>query len=1360
MMRTDPPGDGTQASKWFTADIADGWDAGATEKGTPGSSNYTAGPLDHFDIDIITNQKVGVAFPITVTAKDASGVTVFIFNGTVDISDLTGTVTPTVSGNFSSGSWTDNVTISQEKTGDVITVTNSNGTETGLSNNFDVTVAPGAGNVVINELMWMGSTSSTADEWIELKNTTNNTIDLSGWQLTRKSGGNETQMLEIPSGTISANGYFLISNNNETNSQIAVTPDLVETAVSLANNQLQIKLYDGQWDGNGNLLDTADDGIGAAAAGDNTNKYSMMRTDPPGDGTLGTNWFTADKAFGWDASATELGTPGFSNDGLDFGDLPPSHSLTTSINNGARHNIGNLYLGTAIDSEIDGQESSDAGRTATDGDDGNGSDDENGVTVNGDWKDGTDGGAVDVTVSSGSGYLSAWIDWDNNNNFTDAGDQVLNMNPVVAGAQTIQFDVPDGAIATNNTYDRFARFRLVPDNGEPLTLTGLFNNGEVEDYYLQFIGVVHAAPTVTTDAATTVGTTGATLNGTVNANNSSTTVTFEYGLDTNYSTTVTADQSPVTGNTNTAVSKSITGLTSNTTYHYRAVGQNAGGTTNGSDKTFTTGIAAPTVTTNAASAVGTTNATLNGTVNGNNASTTVTFEYGTDTSYGTTVTADQSPVTGSTNTAVSKAITGLTNNTTYHYRAVGQNAGGNTNGSDKTFTTGIAAPTVTTNAASAVGTTDATLNGTVNGNNASTTVTFEYGTTTAYGTTVTADQSPVTGNSNMAVSKAVTGLIPNTTYHYRAVGQNAGGTTNGADMTFTTGTAAPTVTTDAASAVGTTNATLNGTVNGNNASTTVTFQYGTTTAYGTTVTADQSPVTGSTNTVVNKVITGLTNNITYHYRAVGQNAAGTNYGADMTFTTGTAAPEIDVQRPAGNSIADGGPDNLGSVSFSNSVTYTIDNTTGSAQLNVTSVKITGETNCSNFSHTTMPINIAAGITATLDVSFDVNAAGAFSFDLKIYSNDSDENPYDIAVSGTVADTDNDGVSDADEGVGDRDGDGIPNNEDYDPTGYFYDEDDGKIIAGGQITVIGPGAITMVQDGSSGYYQFLTDGTAGIYTIAVTLPPGYVWSTSCLVTTGALNPPALPNPYVLGNGENGNSGYLTSNACTQFYLQFDLEPGDPFIFNNNFPLNNLQPINIVLSSFTAVVENNSVLLNWETETEPNNAGFYVLRSLQENSDYIKINPSLIPAQGDAFTGAIYAYTDLPGETGTFYYKLQSISLQGDSVSFGPITVSVSSIDIKRNIIPGEYFLSQNYPNPFNPETIIEYGLPKAEQVVINIYDLNGQQVRNLVSQQQSAGNYLVKWNGRDNNGNKVVSGLYFYYFKAGSFSRTLKMILIK
>jgi hypothetical protein len=296
---------------------------------------------------------------------------------------------------------------------------------------------------------------------------------------------------------------------------------------------------------------------------------------------------------------------------------------------------------------------------------------------------------------------------------------------------------------------------------------------------------------VVTDAATSVTSRGATLNGTVNANNSSTTVTFEYGLDTSYGSTVTAAQSPLTSCSDTAVSAAITGLTPNTLYHYRAVGVSAQGTLHGNDQTFTTSAAVPpTVMTNAATSVTVSDATLNGMVNANDYDTTVTFQYGLTTGYGSTITATQSPVTGSSDTAVSATITGLTPNTLYHYRVVGVSAQGTTNGNDQTFTTSAAVPTVMTNAAIPVTTNSETVNGMVNANGYDTTVTFQYGLTTGYGSTITATQSPVTGSSDTAVSATITGLIPNTLYHYRVVGVSAQGTTNGNDQTFTTCSAA------------------------------------------------------------------------------------------------------------------------------------------------------------------------------------------------------------------------------------------------------------------------------------------------------------------------------------------------------------------------------------------------------------------------------------------------------------------------------------------------------------------------------------------------------------------------------------------
>jgi uncharacterized protein (TIGR02145 family) len=303
--------------------------------------------------------------------------------------------------------------------------------------------------------------------------------------------------------------------------------------------------------------------------------------------------------------------------------------------------------------------------------------------------------------------------------------------------------------------------------------------------------------TIQTSSATTLSATNltvnsATLNGSVNANNLSTTVTFEYGLTTAYGSNITAAQSPVTGNTNTAVSANITGLVSGSLYHFRVKAVNTAGPVDGSDMTFTT-LEVPTAVTTAVSAVTNNSATINGTVNAKNSSATVTFEYGLTTAYGTSITAIQSPVSGNTNTSVSANLTGLAQGTTYHYKVKAISAGGSAEGTDQTFITGQP-PTATTTNATAVSSTGATLNGTVNANNLSTTVTFEYGTTTSYGTTVNASQSPVSGNTSIGVSAVITGLSPSTIYHFRVKCNSTGGAIDGNDQTFITSATLTTVT--------------------------------------------------------------------------------------------------------------------------------------------------------------------------------------------------------------------------------------------------------------------------------------------------------------------------------------------------------------------------------------------------------------------------------------------------------------------------------------------------------------------------------------------------------------------------------------
>lgn len=169
-------------------------------------------------------------------------------------------------------------------------------------------------DVVINELMWMGSTNSAADEWIELRNTTNAPIDLTGWQLTHAATSSGT--LTIPSGkTIAANGLFLISNFAQTdaNSILNVAPDWVSTSVSLSNTCSSIDLMDS--------LNVVFDTMGCAGssylAGTNTTvKAAMERNVAVAAGTVAGSWHASVGFVNLDANAApnNFATPALAND--------------------------------------------------------------------------------------------------------------------------------------------------------------------------------------------------------------------------------------------------------------------------------------------------------------------------------------------------------------------------------------------------------------------------------------------------------------------------------------------------------------------------------------------------------------------------------------------------------------------------------------------------------------------------------------------------------------------------------------------------------------------------------------------------------------------------------------------------------------------------------------------------------------------------------------------------------------------------------------------------------------------------------------------------------------------------------------
>jgi hypothetical protein len=94
------------------------------------------------------------------------------------------------------------------------------------------------------------------------------------------------------------------------------------------------------------------------------------------------------------------------------------------------------------------------------------------------------------------------------------------------------------------------------------------------------------------------------------------------------------------------------------------------------------------------------------------------------------------------------------------------------------------------------------------------------------------------------------------------------------------------------------------------------------------------------------------------------------------------------------------------------------------------------------------------------------------------------------------------------------------------------------------------------------------------------------------------------------------------------------------------------------------------------------------------------------------------------------------------------------------IPEKYALFQNYPNPFNPETEIRYEIPEPNYLTLKIFNALGHEIRILVDEEKQPGSYIVRWDGKDNFGKPVSSGLYFYTLRAGEFSETRKALLLR
>jgi hypothetical protein len=193
--------------------------------------------------------------------------------------------------------------------------------------------------------------------------------------------------------------------------------------------------------------------------------------------------------------------------------------------------------------------------------------------------------------------------------------------------------------------------------------------------------------------------------------------------------------------------------------------------------------------------------------------------------------------------------------------------------------------------------------------------------------------------------------------------------------------------------------------------------------------------------------------------------------------------------------------------------------------------------------------------------------------------------------------------------------------------------------------------------------------------------------------------------------------------------------DAFTVNNSTPTG--------LRSFVARREASAVRLDWDAIDEIDILGWHVYRSVGEAA-FVRLTAVPLDAGVRAFEDS----DPVAGERNV--YRLTWLTPGGEEIA-AQTSVQAGAL---------QNALHQNYPNPFNPSTLIPFEIQSEVQTTLAIYNLRGQLVRTLVDGVLSPRAYQIGWDGKDNTGQRVSSGVYFYKLKAGNFQDVRKMVILQ
>jgi len=207
--------------------------------------------------------------------------------------------------------------------------------------------------------------------------------------------------------------------------------------------------------------------------------------------------------------------------------------------------------------------------------------------------------------------------------------------------------------------------------------------------------------------------------------------------------------------------------------------------------------------------------------------------------------------------------------------------------------------------------------------------------------------------------------------------------------------------------------------------------------------------------------------------------------------------------------------------------------------------------------------------------------------------------------------------------------------------------------------------------------------------------------------------------------------------------------------------------VTLSTFTAQYINDIPILCWTTQSETSNAGWNIYRGETDIfEEAIQINLEMILGAGTTSEPIDYIYEDESElmENTEYWYWLESINYSGQTESYGPISLIIPEEGEEPGSpeIPGIYGLHQNYPNPFNPNTEISFIMKESCIGELSIYNVKGQKIKTIFSNLSIPRDELLiyNWNGKDESGKEVSTGVYYYKLRTTKGNYVRKMILLK